>query len=411
MKPTADFLQLNTTTTMPPSMNHQTRPTTATRLTALPKLIPLLLAACLAIAVGCRDDDPSRYPSIEIQGFEPQDYVADLSHSNPEVVFNALSILFPVARDMGARLAGSTDSNLSVDYSTSKAAYQKLFPLLKSRDPRLLAVTLRFLQHFGPASPDRASLAASISRLESQHPLVQFEQVAALTVLATNASQLPPALLPRLLHSPSWMISRATYQLVNKVEDETLRAELLARYAATTEEREKLLILTAFTSTPSPKVIAFLQQELLTSDKQKIREFIAKILASNLDIPGVDTWLATNYQHLSLAARHAVVSLFPSSHTDKGTWIELLTQFLTQGYQPENSFYSALNGLIDDAPDPLPANLQRLDQVVRAHPLIGEKWKSDRAERAQAREHFAALQKEFPTLAQEFTAKAQAMFE
>lgn len=70
-------------------------------LTSLPKVVPLLLVTCLAIVTGCRDDDPSRYPSVAVPGYELPDYVSDLSHPNPEIVFNAVCLLTPEAGDLG----------------------------------------------------------------------------------------------------------------------------------------------------------------------------------------------------------------------------------------------------------------------------------------------------------------------
>lgn len=380
------------------------------RLTPLLKLIPLLLAACLAIATGCREDDPSRYPSVTVPGFEPKDYIADLSHPNPEIVFNAVCLLTPGAGDLGKTLDGGRSEPPTEAYRTAQAVHQKVLPLLQSRDPRLVAVSLRFFQFFGSTYRDKAGFIAPISQIQSTHPLVQFEQVTALGVLVTNTAQLPAPLLRRLLQSPSWMVSRATYALIDRLQVEPLRAELLARYPAATEEREKLLILSAFAHAPGPQVIALLQQELLSSHQEKLRLFAGGFLASHLEIPGVGEWLGTNYPRLSPDARHAVIAKCLYSEDQEATMAELIRQFLTQGYQPDGDFTPVLNDLFDRAPDPLPAHLQRLDQALRSHPTLAEAWKSQRAERAEARDHFAALQKEYPALAQELTEKAKALF-
>lgn len=383
---------------------------TEPRLISWPKLIPFLLAACLAIATGCRDDDPSRYPSVEVPGYEAKDYVADLSHPNPEIVFNAVCILTPGASDMGKTLNGVRTDPPSEAYRTAQAVHQGVFPLLQSRDPRLVAVSLRFFQFFGSTYKDKSGFITTISQIQSAHPLVQFEQVTALSVLVTNTAQLPAPLLRRLLHSPSWMVSRATYQLIDKLQDETLRVELLGRYASAPEEREKLLILTAFAHAPGPKATEFLQQELLTTDKQTIRVSVASILVSHLNIHGVGAWLAEQYPRLSPEARHAVISQVTSSDTDEEAWADLFSHYLTQGYQPDGDYMQVLNKIFDDANKPLPARLQRLDQALKAHPTLAEAWKARRAEHVEAKAHFAALQKEYPALAEELTAKAQAMF-
>lgn len=393
-----------------PTIN-ATRSLSARRLTRVPNLIPLLLVTCLAIATGCRDEDPSRYPSVAIPGYEPKDHVADLSHPNPEIVFNAVSVLCTLASEIGTAMSKPGETNYYLSHATAKAAYQGVLPLLKSRDPRLVAVSLRFFQLLGPDDKTKSDLAAPIGQIESSHPLVQFEQVAALTILATNTAQLPAPLLRRLLHSPSWMVSRATHQLIDKLQDETLRAELLARYPAVTEEREKLLILIAFTQAPGPKAVELLEQELLTAGKEKVRLAAAGILASNLEIPGVGEWLATHYPRLSPEVRHAIISQCKSSNGDQPDRTELISRFLAQGYQPDENLRPWLHSVLKREPETLPEHLQRLERAVRTSPAFRATWAAEWQARAQARARFAALNQEFPSLAQEFAAKAQAMFQ
>lgn len=391
-------------------MNNTRKKTTAPCLTSFPKLIPLLLVACLAIATGCRDEDPSRYPAVGVPGYEPKDYVGDLSHANPEIVFNAVSVLCTEASMLRSALAKPGEPNSYLGHATAKAACQGVLPLLKSRDPRLVAVSLRFFQLMGTNYEASANLIAPISQIESTHPLIQFEQVGALHVLVTNTTQLPAPLLRRLLHSPSWIVSRSTYQLIDKLQDAALRAELLARYPKASEEREKLLILSAFNQAPGPQAIALLQQELLSSKQEKIRLFAATLLASHLGAHGVGEWLASSYPRLSPDARHAVIEHCDRWEEQEVSGAELIRRFLLQGYQPKDDFRALLNQMFNEAADPLPPHLQRLDQAVRAHATLGEWWKSERAERAEAKAHFAALQKEYPALAEELAAKARAMF-
>ena len=391
-------------------MNNPPQQPTTLRLTSLPKLIPLLLAACLAIATGCRDDDPSRYPTVTIPGYEVKDYVADLAHPNPEIVFNAVSALCPLADKIETALSKPGDTNSYLSHETAKAAYQGVLPLLKSRDPRLVAVSLRFFQLLGTTYDASSGLIAPISQIESTHPLVQFEQVGALNVLVTNTAQLPAQSLRRLLHSPSWMVSRATYPLIGKLQHETLRAELLARYPAATEAREKLLILSAFARTPGAKAIELCQEELLSSNQNKIRLTAAGLLVSNLDIPGVGEWLATHYPRFNPEVRETIINGCARSNGDDKAGTELLSRFLIQGHQPDKDLMRWLLEVLAREPETLPDHLQRLEKAVRTSPTLGVTWAAEWQARAQARARFASLSKEFPSLAQEFTAKAQALF-
>ncbi len=347
---------------------------------------------------------------VGVPGYEPKDYVADLSHANPEIVFNAVSVLCPMADKIETAMSKPGETNSYLSHATAKAAYQGVLPLLKSRDPRLVAVSLRFLQLLGTEEQAKPDLIARIGQIQSTHPLVQFEQVVALTTLATNTTRLPASLTHRLLHSPSWMVSRATYQLIDKLQDETLRVELLTRYPTVSEDREKLLILAAFTRTPGPKAIELLQQELLTSSKEKIRLAAAGLLVSNLDIPGVGEWLATHYPHFSSEAREIIIKGCARSNGDDMAGTELLSRFLIQGYLPDEDLLRWLHSVLQREPETLPDHLQRLERAVRTSPNLGVTWAAEWQKRAQARVRLAALNQEFPALAQEFTAKAQAMF-
>lgn len=391
-------------------MSNTPHRSTKPRLFWLPKLIPLLLVVCLAIATGCQDDDPSRYPAVGVPGYELKDYVGDLSHPNPEIVFNAVSVLCPMADKIGTALSKPGETNSYLSHATATAAYQGVLPLLKSRDPRLVAVSLRFLQLLGTEEQTKSDLVARIGQVQSTHPLVQFEQVVALTMLVTNTTRLPASLTHRLLHSPSWMVSRATYPLIDKLQDETLRAELLGRYPSVSEDREKLLILSAFTRAPGPKAIELLQQELLNTSKEKIRLTAAGILASNLSTPAVGEWLATHYPRLIPETRHVIISECKSSNGDDKNATELISRFLIQGYQPDEGLLAWLHSVLEREPKTLPDHLQRLERAVRTSPTLGVMWAAERQKRAQAQVRFAALNQEFPALAQEFTAKAQAMF-
>jgi len=151
----------------------------------------------------------------------------------------------------------------------------------------MVAASLRFLQFFAKGFEPTEELVEIVSRVESKHPQVQFEQATLLTSLASESTQLPKQLLRRLLDSPSWIVTRTTYGLIGQLHEEPLRKELVQRYKETDDERERLILLEALGEWLEPEEAQLFEEEMLATKNQKIRQVTLNVLIENLDCPGV----------------------------------------------------------------------------------------------------------------------------
>ena len=373
----------------------------------IPKPTAVLLAACLVVAAGCNEEEFFRYPSLSVPEFTPDDYIRDLSNHNPEVVYNAVCNLGSGARDFGRALGGEKADPTSKEYRTAQTVYRKLRPLLQARDPQVVAASLRFLQLFSEDYKPKAELIDPISHIQSAHPQVQFEQVAALSALVTNTTRLPAQLLRRLLASPSWIVSRNTYQLIDQLADETLRQELVRRYRSTADETERLLLLTAFRREPAPVEIELLKQETLTAASPKIRHAAGGLLVANLATAGILPWIADHYPQFRPEDR---TLLFDAcAGWDAESAADLVCRFLAQGHVPNDDFLQKLNKRLEEEPGSRPSYLVRVEQAVQAAPALAGRWQMLREKTEQARARFAALQREYAPLSREFIEKTQAL--
>lgn len=388
---------------LPILMNHT--PPTSPRHSpiTLSKLLPVLLAVSLLVGIGCKDEEEfSRYPSVSVPGYDLTNYIPDLAHSNPEVVLNAVVILGSAASDFGKQLGGDKADPASEGYRIADEVYHRVLPLLQSRHPQVVAASLHFFQRFSSQFSRKAELVSPISQIQSPHPLVQFEQVTALQMLGTNVTQLPAPLLRRLVASPSWLVARQTYGLIDSLRDPALRAELLQRYPSLTEERERLLLLTAFTREPGPAAIELLQRELLTSASPRLRQSAGQILVANLELPGLLDWFISHYSQFRPEDRTA---LFEAHHVS-----ELHIAFIARGYVPDDDFLPRLIMKLEDESDEGSDYRLRLEKAVVASPALAAQWQRLRADRARARAQFAAIEKEYAPLAQAFREQSRAVF-
>jgi hypothetical protein len=366
----------------------------------------MLLAAGLIAAAGCNKEEFSRYPSVSVPEFTSDDYIRDLSDRNPEVVYNAICNLGGSAKDFGKALSEENANPASEKYRTAQTVYRKIGALLESCDPQVVAASLRFLQLFSTDYKPKAELIEPISRIQSGNPVAQFEQVTALSELVTNTTRLPAPLLRRLLVSRSWIVSHSTYQLINQLADEPLRRELMQRYRASADEKEKLLLLTAFGHQPGTEETTLLKEAALATSP-KIRRAATGLLANNLKTVGVFSWLVDRYPQLRTEERTLVFNTCAGSDSELAT--DLMCRFLAQGYVPDNDFLQELNKFLEEEPDKRPAYVARVEQAVRAAPGSAARWQTLRETSEKASARFAVMQGEYAPLSKAFAETTRAL--
>ena len=370
-------------------------------------LIPGLLAACLVLCAGC-DDELSRYPLVAIPEYEAADYVADLSSPHPEVVFNAVSALGRHAKGFGQLLSDEKTDRVSVAYRAALEAYRKIKPMTQSRQPQLAAVSLRFLQDLGAHYQPKSELLAAVSQVRSAHPLVQYEQLLALGALASDPADLPVPLVTRLLNSSSWIVSRNAYALASHSGEASLRQELMRRYAACREERERLLILAALQKAPGAAQLGLFLTELLASQSAKIRRAAAEGLVMSLDKPGVAAWLSDHIGQLRSEDRQTLFEFFRDGAIESELAADLIVRLLAQGHVSDPEYLKKLKEQLEKSP--ANAGLLRIEKAVRSTPALASAWSVLCEKRSAERARIAAWEKENEPLARQFAEQAAVLF-
>jgi hypothetical protein len=390
------------------------------------KTIPILFAVSLVLGAGCDGDKEtfSRYPSLDVPEYQTDDYIRELSGSNPEVVYNAICHLGKGAAGFGNAMWGKEADPESEKFQDAQHVYSSICAQLQSKDPQLVAVSLRFLQLFARGKDARSELIEPVCAVESSHPLVQFEQVALLNMLVDEPTQLPEPLLTRLLNSKSWVVSRSTYGLIGKLSNDSLRSELLARYRSESDESERLLLLEAYGNSSEPKVLEFLMEEMLSTEDVRIRQIAFVSLLNQIETPLVLTWMI---EHAAKFGQKEQKSLFDAAYEMDGddAGFDLMRELLVIGYAPEDEFLmeyiemeyiltTAFSEELSEELDLSEEDIQEskamcanMEKILQNSPVVAKRLNELREKEAEKRIQCQAVEVEFDPLVEEFMEKAK----
>lgn len=377
-----------------------------------------LLAICSLLVSGCDEEEFSRYPSVSIPLYEDVDYSALLSNGNPEVVYNSIVILGQQAAEMGARLSDEKVDKKSAGYVAAQDIQRKVAAQLKSRDARVVAASLRFLQLFSKNHTAKAELVKPVIEVRNNNPQVLYEQEMTLIALAGKDSEIPDSVVRIFLDNPSWIVSRSAYSLVNSLEHDPFRHELMKKYSGTEDEKEKLLLLTALEKQFSDSVAAFLFQEVLSTKSSKIRQAIFSMLGNARNQGMVLSWIEKNYDRLIAAEGGCLVQQHMATLEDKFS-SGLASIFLNKGYVADDQFLEQLGNNLEsykskkDLTDPEKeklGNLLAVESALLTNKPLAEKWQETRARAAAFCARLAQLQNDFDAIGKEYTSKLDDLF-
>jgi hypothetical protein len=379
--------------------------------------IQLLAVSGLLLLAGCGGEETeqlSRYPSVVIPMYAPNEYIEQLSDKNPETVYNAICNLGSFADELGDVLWGNHENKEPdpEELNTAQHAYAEICAQLDSKHPLNVAASLRFLQLFVCGHEERSELIGPVCRIQSDHALVQFEQVELLKRLSDDTTRLPEPLLRRLLNSKSWIVSRSTYELIGSLVDGPLRKELVERYRATYDETERLILLCAWSENLEPEEIALLQEEILTSDHERIRNLATCIISDYLDEPGVFAWVVAYYAQLCDAIDEEPGEIFEIVYDVNEEKASGAVRYLFEkGYVPGDEFLDALNKKFESKPDNVASNLLAIEEALIEVPEIAARWQELRDEAAKAKQQLQrrcdALTETLTPLRAEYIMKVQ----
>ncbi len=309
------------------------------------KIFLISLVICFLLLSGCFKEEFSRYPSVSIPQFQEADYFNLLSDNNPEIAYNSIVNLGEQAEKMGEKLSNEKADKNSAEYITALNTYKKIIELLNSGDSRVVAASLRFLRIFSNKYKSKFEIIKPVLQIKNNNPQVAYEQIAILGTVADDGLNIPDAALRQFLNNPSWVVSRNAYLLVNSLAHDRLRQELIKKYRAMNDEKEKLLILAALENQFSDYVAGFLFTEVLTTTSNKIRYAIFDMLDSGKDPEKVLEWVDKNYNKVLavggeyLFKRHAGMDGKFSSR--------LLSIFINRNFAVDKKFLEHLNRNIE----------------------------------------------------------------
>jgi outer membrane murein-binding lipoprotein Lpp len=374
-------------------------------------LLGLVLAGSLLLGGCLNENEFSRYPSVTIPHFEQADYLKQLSDRNPEIVYNATVQLGPAADDMAKKLSDATADRQSPEYVMAGQALTAVLANLHSREAGVVAASLRFLQLFSADYLDRAKLLEPVLQVHSHDYLVQYEQVMVIGELMGAGVKVPASAVRGFLDSPSWIVSRNAYLLVSHLPDGPLQQELIGRFQSTADEKEKLLLLTAFSTNASEQVAGVLLAELVTSKSLAVKQTICDVLQQAHNPDQVLRALERDSDKLGgEVQQYIVASRLPSLGNLFSS--ELVCHFLKHGYPADAEFLKALNDQLEqyrsastDADREALRNVQAVAAVVQKNPALAPPWEVLRAKTDWMNADVAQLQTKCDQLTADYTAK------
>ena len=382
------------------------------------KMHVALIISCSLFLSGCLEEEFSRYPSVSIPQYAEADYLNLLSDKKPEVVYNAIVILGQQAQEMGERLSDEKADKKSADYITALNTYKKIAEQLSSRDARVIAASLRFLQLFSNSYKAKAELVKPVLQVKNNDPQVQYEQIMTLSALANRDSNIPDPIVRKFLNNPSWIVSHSAYLLVDRLENDPLRLELINKYQATKDEKEKLLILSALESKFSDPVAAFLFKEALSTPSEKIRYSIFDMLGDSKNQDTVLAWINENYSKI-IASDGKYLFQRNMGTMDRKFSSKLLIVFLNKGFIADGQFLEQLNkelesyepkkDLSDSDRDGL-NNLLAVEKALLQNKTSAEQWEKVRVKSTVFNTQLTQFQDEFDVITKEYNAKLDVLF-
>lgn len=382
-------------------------------------LFYLLAVSCLLVLTGCRGEEFSRYPSVAIPQYSPADYERLLSDKNPEVVYDAVCNLAPQAQDIARILADDKADKRTPEYSRASRTYELMLQLLSSKNPQVAAVSLRFFQMFPPYHPP-AGLLETLVNIKNSNPVVQYEQVEALRVLADRNSEVPDDLLKEFLNSPSWIVSRGAYGLVDKLERASLRDELMKKFEREKDEKEQLLILTALKTNFDDNILDFLSDEVITTHHQKVRRAIWDMMPGARHKEKIFKWLREDFKRVLKDADGEYLFAKNAQTMDQEFSAGIICLFLNEGYPAPKKFLDQLSDELEedrDKKDLAPGekkkrdNLLKIETAVLESPKLALPWKIMKSREDERDTRLEQFRKDYGILTEDFSQKVSQLFE
>jgi len=380
----------------------------------------ILVLACLSLlgVSSCEEEKFSRYPSVNIPQFSDEDYYVQLFDKNPEIVYNAIVNLGGRAGALGRVLSDKKVDKNSFEYIAAEKNYNKIIELLNAREVNIVAASLRFLQLFANGYNAKAELLGPVLKIKNNNPQVIYEQIMTLAAIVDKNAGISDSVLFKFLDNPSWIVSRSTYLLIDKLENENLRQELITRYKTLSSEQEKLLMLNAFKTQAADSDIDFFFSEIQSTKNNKIRYAIYDILGNCKDRERALAWITQNYEKIIPEDRKYLFGHYTMTMEEYFS-SRVLKLILENGFIPDRNFLKLLDEKLEEysgkaAPNPRDKeylyDLKMVEKALVDGKVMAVYWQSLSLERKALDAKINSLQTEYDALAEEFSAKTDKIF-
>lgn len=379
------------------------------------KPVVIIVIINLFLILGCnKEEEASRYPAIAIPQYSTGDYYRLLSDKNPEIVYNAVCNLSGEAAEIAGVLSDKESDKNSGNYIESTNVFKKILQLLESKDKKIIASSLRFLQLFSTNYDKQSELIEPVLKIKSGSVNVQYEQVIALSRITSKGSKIDDISLRKFLNHESWLVSRAAYSLINSLEDARIRIDLIKKYKSGDNEFEKLLILTALENNFSDYIFEFLAGEMLSTASDKIKTRIFRMLKSAQDKAKVLSWMDKNYEKLTQQDLVSLAGCYGRTYDDFS--VSLSIMLIKKGFIPDMDFLKHLSESITEYQNKKELspgeknelnNMLNIEREILANNILRDKWLSLKPPEPQINKQ---MQEEYNNAVDQFTAKSGEIF-
>jgi len=271
-------------------------------------VLPVLALLLCLLSISCDGelDSAVRYDCISIPGYEMSDYLALLDAKDPDQVYNAICNLASSARSVGLALKEGAPTNGSEDYEkklkdfeTARSVYAGIRKTLQATSLKVRLASVHFIKLMGEGYDRKDELVKLLLAVKSGNDFLDFELVSALNYLCSLNAIAGEKYIRSFLASPSWLVSRAAYGLVNANRNAALRREMIGKYKAEKDEKERLLLLTSLRSSYENEFAAFIVEELSATGDEKTRETLLGILINPAEIAPCIALIDERYSNFS----------------------------------------------------------------------------------------------------------------
>ncbi len=291
--------------------------------------IAIAISALPLMAPGCSDREMNvGYHYITIPGFEEADYIKMLDSGNEEMQYNAICY-FMEQNNYDAWLTTDSLKN-SPRYDTALLLYQKVYPLMESKNPWISSSAIRYISEFQYNRPVYISYL-----LNNNNPSlnVQLEIIMDLLFDTIKDQQLLQQKILFLQQQPSWLLKNGAYLLMGK-KDNVLPDQLAQAYSNSKEDYKKLLILDVLVNHMSDTAFTFLTREWAVTKNIQIKNTIYSNLFKGSNQQQVMDWFNTHYDLLEKDLARMIEITSEKQYDDISS--KLIVLALEKGWKPSS---------------------------------------------------------------------------